>query len=649
MKKNKKILTIFGIIISSEILFILIIVLFLMLLGNNNKSRTIMIYMVGSNLESKGGIATSDLNSIKKNIDPNENVNVIVIAGGSTKWNNNYIDSNETSIYELNNGNFVKVKQQQIENMGLSNTLSDFLNYTYNNYVTDEYDLIFWNHGGAIDGSEYDELNMDDNLSLEEMNNALKNSPFNDKKLELVIFRTCLNGTIEIGSILSRYANYLVASEEETLGASYTSVLNFIGNISSKDSGIEIGKKYIDAYGKQIDDIKSISYSGKDDSIYSTYSLIDLNGISSLVNSLNDFFDDIDVTSNYDIISKVRANLYQYANDVPAYDMVDLYNLVYNLKNLSPKKANDVLNKIDNIVIYNYATDDNSRGISIYFPYNGNDRIKNKFISIYNGLGDFSNYGEFITKFYNIQSSDYNRFSYNSNKIESSVSAEDNTYADFELELTDEQVKTFARADYYVFRDLHTGYYKAVYNGIDAKLDGNILKASIKDRQLQVFDGGGNKADLIAYEKENNKNYIKYTTNVLLQTFTGDISTWKNDQAIMTLYYDKKTNKTSIANVVYDSKDDKTNSISVNIYDYDNISFSLTSGWKILDNNGNYTGPVIENGSVVGDGIITGFESKPKDLKFELSKFDSNEDYYCVFVIYDTHNNKSFSKLIKLK
>ena len=44
-----------------------------------------------------------------------------------------FIDDSDSLILD-NNGNFVKVKQQQIENMGLSNTLSDFLNYTYNNY-----------------------------------------------------------------------------------------------------------------------------------------------------------------------------------------------------------------------------------------------------------------------------------------------------------------------------------------------------------------------------------------------------------------------------------------------------------------------------------------------------------------------------------
>ena len=102
-------------------------------------------------------------------------------------------------------------------------------------------------------------------------------------------------------------------------------------------------------------------------------------------------------------------------------------------------------------------------------------------------------------------------------------------------------------------------------------------------------------------------------------------------------------------NKIYNNNDDKANAIAVNLNDYNNVVFSISSGWKILDDNGNYTGPITENGKVVGDGIITGFEEKPGKFKFELSKFDDNSSYYCVFVLTDTHNNVSYSKMIKLK
>ena len=86
----------------AAILLILLIVIFTGNKSNssNNVSRTVMIYMVGSDLESQNGLGTVDLEEIDYFKMDNQNVNVLLIAGGSNDWYNNYIDKNETSIYE---------------------------------------------------------------------------------------------------------------------------------------------------------------------------------------------------------------------------------------------------------------------------------------------------------------------------------------------------------------------------------------------------------------------------------------------------------------------------------------------------------------------------------------------------------------------
>ena len=590
MKSSKRNLIILGIIFSLIVILSSFTAIFIILTSNKSVTRTVMIYMVGSDLESDNGLASADLSSIDKNISNNSNVNVYLIAGGSKYWNNDYIDKNETSIFKLTTQGFEKVKDQSKQNMGNSETLSNFINYVYDNSKTDKYDLIFWNHGGAIDGSEYDELSLDDNLQLSEMDKALGNTPFKNNKIETVIFRTCLNGTLEVNTIFSKYADYMVASEESTLGASYTSVLNFINNIKSTDSGKDVSKKFIESYKKQIADIKNRSFQSTSDSIYSTYSLIDLKEVNKLSVYMNDFFNDINVESNFNNISRVRANLLQYAEEVPAYDMVDLYNLVYNLKSLSPNKANRVLNQFERTVIYNYATDSNSRGISIYFPYNGEKVYKDRFIKVYDELNGFDSYKNFIANFYKIQSSDYKAYSYTSNTVNTNESKNVDTYSDFELELTDEQVTTFAKAKYIVYRDNKDGFYKPIYVGREAM-----------------------------------------------------------DRAIMTIYYDKNTKKSNISNIVYDKNNDLVNSTALDLNSYESVAFSVSSGWDILDDDGNYVGPIVENGKVKGDGIVTGFEAKVGEFNFEISKFDDEYDYFCVFVITDTHNNVSYSKLIKLR
>ena len=655
--KNKKTLLYIIIIL---LLVIIISVVGIMLLNNENltsnknSSRTVMIYMVGSNLESKSGLATSDLNSINLEGLEENNVNVLLIAGGSKKWYNDYIDKNETSIYKLESGGIKKVKTQPLLNMGKSEVLSEFLKYVYDNYKTDKYDLLFWDHGGAITGSEFDELHSDDNLSLVEFRDALKDSPFNsNNKLEVVIFRTCLNATIEVASVFADYSNYLVASEEVTLGANYTSVLNFINEIKPSDKGIDIGKKYITAYQNQIKSIRDKSIFSNQKSIYSTYSLMNLNNVNGLIASVNDFFGNVNVQSDFNSISRIRANLRQYGQDEPSYDMVDLYSLVTEMRTLDQNRADKVLSEFNKTVVYNWATNPESRGISIYFPYNGTIRAKTSLISVYNGLSGFDRYKKFITDFNTAKLAGGGKtYSYSMNKI--NVETENKTKnVDFTLELTDEQKENFAQAKYVVYRKNEDGYYSPIYIRGKADFDGNNITASIRNKQLRVYsttDKEDKGATLVLREVEEDDKYVRYETTVLLQRFkdigAGD---YAFDPGIINLLYDKESKKIDVISAVY-KEDGKASTAIIDFSYYDSVAFSLSSGWDILDENGNYIGTTYdENGQIRGNGIITGWEEKPGQYAFTLDNFEDKLEYYCVFEIYDIYGNVSYSKLVKMK
>lgn len=641
-KKNKKTFFIIGGIVLAIILTISI--LFLVLFRDKNYSRTIMIYMVGSNLESESGLGTVDLNSINYNNMDNKNINVVLIAGGSERWDNNYIDENETSIYELTASGYKKVKTQDIQNMGDSKVFSNYLNYVYENYKTDKYDLIFWNHGGAIYGSEFDDLS-GDNLTLEEMRVGLSNSNFNkNNKLETVIFRTCLNGTIEIADTFKDYSDYLVASEEITLGSSITGVLNFINDIEPNDTGTDVGIKFVNSYKEQISKLKN--YYGSSEYIYSTYSVVDLSKIEKLVESLNSFVDDINVSENYNKIAKTRSNLYQYAytqSSDPTYDTVDLYNLVNNLEDLSLDKANVVLNNLESAIVYNWATNNKSRGMSIYFPYNGSNDIKKYFLNVYKSLNSFSSYNNFISNFYLVQTNQTRAYSFNSNKTNIKTT---NNKSDFSLELTDEQLEGYARAEYLVFMDKGEGYYWPVYKGKEVTLDGNTLNASINGTHLKVKNETGDFV-IPLFETYNEDDYIKYSTNVVLEDLSSDNpSEWKMDSAELSLVLDRKSKKVKVGSVILNKKDkNKPSTVAVNLKDYQYIAFGSMSH-KILDENGNFSWDVYNNSS---NGIFEGVEITPDELsELKLSNFGDENDYFCVFRIYDVNNNYYYSKLIKM-
>ena len=517
----------------------------------------------------------------------------------------------------------------------------NYLDYVYTNYKTDKYDLIFWNHGGAIYGSQMDEIS-DDILSLNEMENGLKNSKFHNKKLEVIIFRTCLNGTLEVANSLEDYADYLVASEEVTYGTPFTNVLNFINKIETTDSSYDVGYKFIESYKDHIKTLKS-TYSSDSD-IYSTYSIVNLNKIKYLTESLNEFINVINVKENYNEISRIRSNLYQYAytqSDSADYDMVDLYNLITKLKKYDENKAKKVLNNIENAVEYNWATNNNSRGISIYFPYNADKNVKKLFLNIYSNFKNLDKYYNFINTFYSIQNQNDYSYSFSNNKVDVNIS---NKEADFKLELTDEQKDGFAKAKYIVFRDNKDGYYHPIYIGTETNLNGNILSANIKDRQLKVID----KADksfngyiLTLIESETSNDYIKYNTSVILQNFK-DFNDYKMDNAQMNLILNRKTNKISINNVILNNKENlKPNSTSVDLNEYKNIAFGSFK-YKILDDNGNYKTDWNSNG------IYEGVEIDVKDIDFKIQNLDDEYDYYCVFMIKDINNKTYYSKLIKM-
>ena len=268
-----------------------------------------MIYLDGSDLETKGGLATVELESVIPSSIDLENINVLVYTGGSAKWHNKYISPNENAIYKLTSNGFEKIESYNKKSVGNPNTLTEFLNYSYNNFKTDNYDLMLWDHGAGVTGGLFDEQFSSDMIDIAEFREALNKSPFNkNNKLETVIFMTCLNGNIEIANLFSDYANYFVASEEISYSSREYGSFGFLSNVAKSSYGDEIGKAYVDEYKKVVNSIQESSFSKID----STYSVIDLSKIPTLMNKIDKFFGKINAKKDYKFISDIRANMHQY-------------------------------------------------------------------------------------------------------------------------------------------------------------------------------------------------------------------------------------------------------------------------------------------------------------------------------------------------
>lgn len=602
---------------------------------NGNVSRTIMIYMVGSNLESDSGIATADISSIDPSLIDLDNMDILLYTGGTEKWHN-FVSNEENAIYHLTSSGFEKIETYKKLNMGSSSTLASFLEYGYENYKNDRYDLIFYNHGGAIDGAIYDDFT-NDNLSLMEFEEALDKSPFNSKnRLETVLFRTCLNGTLEVASIFDDYAYYLIASEEVTNGGGSTSVLNFLNDVTKDDTAIDYGKKYIEAYDEQM---KHYILSPDHPKMYS---IIDLNKISDLWKKFETFIDDVDIDNNYSDIVRLRDSLFQfgysYYND-NNYDMVDLYSLVVGLDDYTSSNGSEVLELIDDSVIYNWSSSDNFHGLSVYFPYRGEKSIKNKFLNTYKKLEVTSNYKDFIKEFNDKNSSNKeSSFASFSNKNE--VKLENGN--EFTLKLTDAQANDYANSIYILFSKNKDGLYRPIYSSDNAKIDNGYLKTNIADNLIRVRDtSDGTMEYLTVVERSKNDKKTWLTTSVLQYVPGIDEPLSSMKMKPVNVYFDFKDGTPYVTSYVSIGENGAAGSIE-NIEDYNVIDY-FNTGYKIFDKDGKYTDDWDNNGE------ITGYEFKIKDVEYSKASIDRNSDYYCVFKIQDIYGNVYYSDFMSLK
>ena len=127
---------------------------------------TLMIYMVGSNLETDYGAASRTIDRIAEAAANGPEINLLMMTGGSKsslKWN-----AGKSHIWEVRSHRSRTLWNEELMNMGEPETLSFFLNYCAENRPAERYALILWGHGNRPLGFGYDELFEMDPVTMEE-------------------------------------------------------------------------------------------------------------------------------------------------------------------------------------------------------------------------------------------------------------------------------------------------------------------------------------------------------------------------------------------------------------------------------------------------------------------------------------------------
>lgn len=600
-----------------------------------SSTKTIMLYMVGSDLESNFGAASSDLEEISSSLPNLDDINVVIYLGGSESYYNSYVREDENVILELTEEGLVPVEEIPAKNMGSSETLSYFINYVTDSYNTDEYSLILWDHGGGpLIGYGLDETT-GDILTLKEIEESLNDTEFNeDNKLGFIGFDACLMGSFEVANLLDSYTNYLMASEETIPGNGWN--YSFLTDLSKDDNNVEIGKKVIDTYFDY--------YESRTNMYDLTLSLLDLSKIDDLNNSLNNFFGYLNSDLSVNTFAgyaktRVKAKTFGGYSSSAQYDLVDLSNMI---ELTGGNSADDVIADINDLVIYNKANINNANGLTIYYPYS-NKSLAVTHMSTYKSLGIINNYSSYIENFTNILVGKPIKTLDISDR--SPVISETDDY-DFTFTLTEEELSNFSTAGYNVFRRTEDGYYEIIYFGTDVVLEGNNLKANLRDKGVKVVTNEEESDNLVLLLYGAEDGYRKYITPVMLTNLTDDLdfTDYKMESGYLQLivYDDGRIEPLGI--VPMDDFTSVAPKSLTSLDDWKTIQF-LKPSYNIFDENGNYTT------EWEGSGIVTGWEFHIADIKgFEKYDFsESQEEYYCIFIINDSQGNTSYSQPVLLK
>ena len=171
------------------------------------KDFTLMVYMIGSDLEASAAAASNDLAEMTENHPDLDAVNVLVYTGGSPAWHSD-VPEEANAVMELTAQGFSTLETYPEQSMGQPDSLTRFLNYGVEHFPAEQYGLILWDHGnGPVMGYGKDLRFDGDALTLPEIGQALADSPFDPtQKLSWIGFDACLMASAELCCTVRDYA-----------------------------------------------------------------------------------------------------------------------------------------------------------------------------------------------------------------------------------------------------------------------------------------------------------------------------------------------------------------------------------------------------------------------------------------------------------
>lgn len=362
------------------------------IVGNGKDEITLMVYLCGTDLESRSKMATMDLQEML-NADIADHVNLIVYTGGCKSWQNNALSSKTNQIWQIKDEEMVCL-EDNLGNVSMTDpdTLASFIQWCAKNYPANRNALIFWDHGGgSVSGYGYDEkFASSGSMNLGEIDEALDAGGI---KFDFVGFDACLMATTENALMLTKHADYLIASEETEpgIGWYYTDWLTKLSKNTSMSTP-EIGKLIIDDF------VETCAKQCRGQS--ATLSIVDLAEVEATIPSVLNAFskDTYELIKNeeYAQVSNARSGTREFGSS----SKIDQVDLVHLAKNMNTKEGSALAEALLGTVKYNRTSSNmtNSYGLSIYFPFRQASMVDDA-VGTYEQIGMDEEYARCIQAF----------------------------------------------------------------------------------------------------------------------------------------------------------------------------------------------------------------------------------------------------------
>ncbi len=328
--------------------------------GDGTDVHTIMVYLLGSDLETDGGFASSDIEEMMR-ADFGDNINLVIMTGGAYSWEMYEISGETCQYWQVKDGELISIDDYLgLLDMAAPETLTNFINDMAYNYPADRYSLILWNHGGGtLSGFGYDEHYPNSTLTLSSLSDAFEQSSV---KFDFVGFDACLMATAETALMLEPYADYLIASQELEPGTGWH-YTNWLTNLSENPSmsTLDIGVNIIDDFVEVCED-----------EIYNpnaTLSIVELRQMPYVYTVMTDYFENstVDIMNNeYRKISIARSDAKDFGEG--GSDQIDLIDYV---EKADVDGGDAVIEAVNSAVKYYNNSSDvyDAYGLAMYFPH----------------------------------------------------------------------------------------------------------------------------------------------------------------------------------------------------------------------------------------------------------------------------------------